>query len=177
MPTGVAAAAPAATSRPCGGRGEHRRIAAAGTEGADVGRRAQGAPVQVAATAAVACHWTCNRCHRVGSRGPIVPRLCLSGNRGPRGCGSCWCRNESKRGLMALRILPAGSGKSLAVSGTYCFSGSCTKFTDSCNARKPIYLYFQSIFRIQNSEYAFHFICVFSVDFQKHASEYEVACF
>ena len=49
-----------------------------------------------------------------------------------------------------------------AVSGTYCFSESCTKFTDSCNARKPIYLYFQSIFWIQNSEYAFHFICVFS---------------
>ena len=35
-------------------------------------------------------------------------------------------------------------------------------------------MYFQSIFRIQNSEYAFHSICVFSVDFQKHASEYEV---
>ena len=44
------------------------------------------------------------------------------------------------------------------------------------------YVYSQSIFRIQNSEYAFHSKCVFSVDFQKHASEYEVlqyivACF
>ena len=67
--------------------------------------------------------------------------------------------------LARIRYYPAGSGKSLlAVSiDTYCFSGSCTKFTDSCidNARKPIYLYFQSIFRIQNSEYAFHFIYVY----------------
>ena len=39
------------------------------------------------------------------------------------------------------------------------------------------YVYSQSIFRIQNSEYAFHSKCVFSVDFQKHASEYEVVCF
>ena len=34
------------------------------------------------------------------------------------------------------------------------------------------YVYSRSIFRIQNSECAFHFIvlCVFSVDFQKHAT-------
>ena len=48
------------------------------------------------------------------------------------------------------------------------------EIADSCNARQPIYVYSQSMFRILNSEYAFHFICVFSVDFQKHASEYEV---
>ena len=39
------------------------------------------------------------------------------------------------------------------------------------------YVYSRSIFRIQNSEYAFHFICVFSVDFQKHATSYSDACF
>ena len=39
------------------------------------------------------------------------------------------------------------------------------------------YVYSQSIFRIQNSEYAFHSICVFSVDFQKHTTSYSDACF
>ena len=39
------------------------------------------------------------------------------------------------------------------------------------------YVYSRSIFRIQNSEYAFHFICVFSVNFQKHATSYSDACF
>ena len=40
-----------------------------------------------------------------------------------------------------------------------------------------LYVYSQSIFRIQNSEYAFHFICVFLVNFQKHATLYSDACF
>ena len=39
------------------------------------------------------------------------------------------------------------------------------------------YVYSRSIFRIQNSEYAFHSICVFSVDFQKHTTSYSDACF
>ena len=47
------------------------------------------------------------------------------------------------------------------------------EFSDSCNARQPIYMYFQSIFRVQNSEQAFH---LFSVDSEilipsQHASQ------
>ena len=38
-------------------------------------------------------------------------------------------------------------------------------------------MYFPSIFRIENSEYAFHFICVFSINFQKHATSYSDAWF
>ena len=38
-------------------------------------------------------------------------------------------------------------------------------------------VYSRSIFRIPNSEYAFHFICVFFVNFQKHATSYSDACF
>ena len=34
------------------------------------------------------------------------------------------------------------------------------ELADSCNARQLMYLYFQSIFIFQISEYAFHFICV-----------------
>ena len=40
-----------------------------------------------------------------------------------------------------------------------------------------VYMYSQSIFRIQNSEYAFHSISVFSFDFQKHTTSYSDACF
>ena len=61
---------------------------------------------------------------------------------------------------------PAGSGKSLLAVRIVFLNRVQTLQIHVMRANQ----YIQSIFRIQNSEYAFHFIGVFSVDFQKHTT-------
>ena len=70
---------------------------------------------------------------------------------------------------------PAGSGKVLLAVRIVFLDRVQNLQIHAMRANQYVCIFSQ--FSEFNSEYAFHSICVFSVDFQKHASEYEVVCF